>query len=58
MDKKTVREHGTTAVSFKDYHKADHFYADLLARGYSKDDITIIMSDKTREMLPDSASVA
>lgn len=57
MNTKSVKDHGTTAVSFRDYIKADHFYQELLARGYDTNDITIIMSDKTREMLPNGAKV-
>lgn len=57
MHTKSVKDHGTTAVSFNDYIKAEHFYQELIARGYGNDDITIIMSDKTREMLPDNSKI-
>ena len=34
---------------FRDRNSAEQAYNDLIARGYSKDDVTLMMSDKTRD---------
>lgn len=53
----TVDANKVTGVSFKDYIRAEHFYNELMEKGYDNDDITIIMSENTKDLLPDHLSI-
>lgn len=49
--------YGTVTASFADYDSANRFYESLINRGYTRDEITVIMSDETRKNLPDDMDV-
>lgn len=49
--------YGTITASFGEYNSANKFYESLLTRGYTWNDITVIMSEETRKNLPDHMSV-
>lgn len=53
----TSRLYGTTSASFKNYMEAERYYNELKARGYDSNDISIFMSDKTRDALPSHLNV-
>lgn len=44
-----VKERPMLTGVFKDRHAAEEAYNSLLKHGYSKDDITLVMSEETRE---------
>ena len=45
----TTTQNTMITAMFKDRESAEHAYKVLEARGYTKDDVNIMMSDKTRE---------
>lgn len=57
MENNSTRKFGTTSISFKNYLEAERYYNELKARGYSDNDISIFMSDKTRDSLPSHLNV-
>ena len=49
MEKKSTTDRGMLTGMFKDRESTEHAYNTLHERGYTKDDINLVMSDETRK---------
>lgn len=58
MTNDVMKKYGTTSISFKNYLEAERYYNELRDRWYSNDDISIFMSDATKDSLPSHLNVA